>query len=190
MRNICPEELSQLLAAVNRRKPLGEQDYWLIMLATHTGLRVSELAGLNVHDVAWQGASRPLLVVPQALGKGNKMRCIPLNERAREAVAQLLAFKQHRGFSVAPEAPLFVTRTHGRMSVRTIEDHVQQLRQAAGLEGVSPHSFRHRFVSTVVAAGASLIAAQALAGHARVTTLQVYAHTSPAELASAVQAIE
>ncbi|MCE7871634.1 hypothetical protein DYH09_14820 [bacterium CPR1] len=76
------------------------------------------------------------------------------------------------------------------MSVRTIEDHIQQLRQAAGLEGVSPHSFRHHFVSAVVSAGASIVTAQKLAGHARLTTVQVYSHTSPAQLAAAVQAIE
>ena len=190
MRNINPEELIQLLAAIDRRRPFGEQDYWLIVLAAHTGLRVSELHGLNVHDVAWQGVPRPLLVLSSALGKGSKSRCIPLNARAREAVAGLLAFKAMRGFSVAGEAPLFVTRTHTRMSVRTIEDHVQQHRQAAGLEGVSPHSFRHHFVSQVVSCGASVMAAQQLAGHAKVTTVQVYAHTSPAQLSAAVQAIE
>lgn len=190
MRIVTLEELTQLLEAVNRHKPLGEQDYWLIVLAAHTGLRVSELHGLNVHDVAWLGSPRPLLVVPKELGKGNKSRAIPFNARAREAVAGLLAFKKLRGFSVAPEAPLFVTRTHGRMSVRTIEDHIQQVRQAAGIEGVSPHSLRHSFVSRVVSCGASLITAQSLAGHSRVATLQVYAHNSPAELTAAVQAIE
>ncbi len=190
MRNISPEELTQLLSAVNRRKPLGEQDYWLIVLAAHTGLRVSELHGLNVNNVAWQGVPRPLLVVPSALGKGSKSKAIPLNARAREAVAGLLAFKALRGFSLAGEAPLFVTRTHTRMSVRPIEDHVQQHRQAAGVEGVSPHSFRHHFVSEVVAAGASVVTAQQLAGHAKLTTVQVYSHTSPAQLAAAVQAIE
>lgn len=190
MRNINPEELNQLLAAIDRRRPFGEQDFWLVVLAAHTGLRVSELAGLDVHDVAWQGVPRPLLVVPSALGKGGKSRCIPLNARAREAIAGLLAFKTMRGFSVAGEAPLFVTRTHTRMSVRTLEAHIQQHRQAAGLEGVSPHSFRHHFVSEVVAAGASVVTAQQLAGHSRLTTVQVYAHTSPAQLAAAVRAIE
>jgi site-specific recombinase XerC len=111
MRSVTPEELETLLAGVNRRKPLGDQDYWLIVLAAHTGLRVSELHGLNLHDVAWQGAPRQLLVVSSALGKCGKSRSIPLNARAREAVAGLLAFKAARGFSVAPEAPLFVTRT-------------------------------------------------------------------------------
>ena len=190
MRNINPEELTQLLAAVNRRRPLGEQDYWLIVLAAHTGLRLAELAGLDVHNVAWQGVSRPLLVVPSALGKGSKSRAIPLNARAREAVAGLLAFKKMRGFSVAPEAPLFVTRTHGRMAARTIADHIQQHRQAAGLEGVSAHSFRHHFISEIVAAGASVVTAQQLAGHAKLTSVQVYSHTSPAQLVAAVRAIE
>jgi len=190
MRNVTPAELETLLAAVNRRRPFGEQDYWLIVLAAHTGLRVSEMAGLSVHDVAWQGAPRPLLVVPSSLGKGSKSRAIPLNARAREAVAGLLAFKKLRGFSVAPEAPLFVTRTHGRMAVRTIEDHIHQLRQVAGLEGVTPHSFRHHFVSAVVSAGASIVTAQQLAGHARLTSLQVYAHTSPDQMAAAVRAME
>jgi integrase/recombinase XerD len=190
MRTVSPEELTQLLAAVNRRAPFGDQDYWLIVLAANTGLRVSELHGLNVHDVVWQGRPRPLLVVPKELGKGRKSRAIPLNARAREAVAGLLDFKRRRGFSTADEAPLFVIRTHTRMSVRTIEDHIQQLRQAAGLEGVTPHSFRHSFVSRVVSCGASLVTTQALAGHARVTTLQVYAHTAPDQLAAAVQAIE
>jgi integrase/recombinase XerD len=76
------------------------------------------------------------------------------------------------------------------MAVRTIEDHIQKLRQQAGLEGVSPHSFRHHFVSAVVSAGASLVTAAALRGHAALSSLQVYSHTSPAQLAAAVQAIE
>lgn len=191
MRNVTQDELNHLLAAVNRRKPLGDQDYWLIVLAAHTGLRVSELAGLDVSMVARQGEPRAVLFVPRSLGKCGKERSVPMNARAREAVAGLLDFKRRRGFSVAPEAPLFVTASHKRISVRTIEHHIQQLREQAECHvPVSPHSFRHFFLSRVVSEGASLITAKDLAGHARVATVQIYAHSSPAELARAVRAIE
>src|SRR5688572_4766206 len=127
MRVLDPSEASQLLAAIDLRDAFGVRDHAMLVFALNTGLRVSELVGMNVGDVFQGGVPRPAIFVSSAIAKGDSERKIPLNETARRAVSTLLRFNQARGFSTAAEAPLFVTRKHERVSVRLVQRLVQAL---------------------------------------------------------------
>jgi integrase/recombinase XerC len=131
-----------------------------------------------------------MLDLPGHLGKGGHARLIPLNASARQAVSLLLQFNQARGFSIAPEAPLLVNRRGQALPVRTFQHLVQRYREAAQLSSrITPHAFRHTMATDLVQSTGNLRVAQAVLGHARLNTVQVYTHPTPAELARALDTI-
>ncbi len=95
---------------------------------------MAELASLDVADVWHEGQPRSVLFVRAAIAKGNRGCSVPLCKAARDAVAGLVAFLAARGFSSAPGAPLLVVRQHRRISIRLVQQIVQQLRDVAGLD--------------------------------------------------------
>jgi integrase/recombinase XerC/integrase/recombinase XerD len=190
MRVLDPSEASQLLAAVDLRDPFGARDFSLVQLALHTGLRVSELIGLNHTDVLQGGMARIVLFVHREIAKGRVERKVPLNETARRAAVTLLGFNQARGFSIAAQAPLFVTRKHERVSVRLVQRLVQLLRKRAGLAvPATPHALRRTFATQLVQASGHLLAAKQILGHRRLETIEHYVRVSGADLAAAVEQI-
>ena len=151
----------------------------MLVLAYHTGLRVSELTGLDVVDVSVDGQPRSLLHLPASIAKGRHSRLVPLNETAQRAIVALLSFNTRRGFSVAPHAPLLVTRKHTRLSARAVQLRVAELRQLAGLDvQATPHSFRHAFGSRIAEKTGNLRVVQQLLGHQRLNTSQIYVYVS------------
>ena len=172
---LTPNELRRMLAQVDVKSAMGPRDYFMLILLYNTGLRVSELHGLNVHDCAFEGAPRAELHVSCLTAKGHRSRQVPLNYLAQKAIARLLAFNQARGFSVAPEAPLLMTKKHERMPVRTIEYVVARLREKAGLDfKASPHHFRHGFATNLAQSTNNLRVVQKALGHKRLNTVEVY----------------
>ncbi|MHB2017158.1 MAG: tyrosine-type recombinase/integrase [Candidatus Xenobia bacterium] len=191
MKVITPQELAQLLAAVDLRDPFGPRDHAMLRLCANTGLRVSELAGLNHHEVAHSGQPRETLFVPNGIAKGGKHRIVPLNTPARQAIQHLLHFNQVRGFSTAPTAPLLVNRKHHRLSSRDIQRLAKALREKAGLAvPATPHSLRHLFASSVASTTGNLKVVQQLIGHQRLSSTEVYLHPTRDELAAAVARLE
>jgi site-specific recombinase XerD len=181
-------ELDTILAHIDRRDPFGVRDLCLITLARHTGLRVAELVGLDVYDVADSHEVRSTLYVRPAIAKGGRGRILPLNEAARQAITQLLDFNRRRGFSTSPAAPLFINRYHRRLIVRDVQRMLQTLREKAQMTvPVTPHSVRHNFASCVASTSGNLRIVQKLLGHRRLNTSQVYTHPTAAELATAVE---
>lgn len=185
MRIVTPEQVQQLLAAIGPREPFGERDRALIQLALHTGLRAHELCALDVGQVStWDFIPRQWLEVT---GKGGRRRQIPLNASARSAIIEIIHFNRARGFAVAQESPLLLTRCHKRLPTRTLRDLVQKYRERADLDvKCSPHTFRHTFASRL-AGCAHLPVVQTLLGHRYLSSTQVYTHTSPAELSQGVE---
>ena len=182
-----PEEVTAILAAIDPRDPFAGRDQGMLTLACHTGLRVSELVGLDVSSVAHEGTPRNALYV---VGKGSHGRTIPLNQSARQAVRDILGFNARRGFSTAPEAPLFVTRKHERVSVRLVQRLIVTLRERAGLDvPVTPHGLRHRFATTICQTTGNLRVVQKLLGHKRLTTVEVYTHPTRTDLENAVNTL-
>jgi integrase/recombinase XerC len=147
------------------------RDAAVLELLYATGLRVSELAGLDVDDL---DRSRQTVRV---LGKGRKERIVPYGHRAAGALAEHLA---SRG---PASGPLFVNRRGGRLTVRSIHAIVRRSAMACGItRRVSPHTLRHTFATHLLDAGADLRMIQELLGHSRLSTTQRYAHVGAEHL--------
>jgi site-specific recombinase XerD len=133
MLNLLDHEVRAMLAAIDVYHPMGPRDYFLLVFLCNTGLRVSELTALNVSDVWHDGAPRRELWVRAETAKGKKSRIVPLNALAQKAVLKMLQFNRRRGLSVDNTAPLFQTKRHLRLTPRTIQWFVANLREKAGL---------------------------------------------------------
>src|SRR5262249_18592777 len=150
---------------------MGARDRAVLELLYATGLRVSELAGLDVDDV--DAATRTV----RAIGKGKKERIVPFGAKAARALEAYLA---ERG--LAP-GPLFVGERGRGLGARTIYELVGGGAGARGISRrVSPHPLRHTFATHLLDAGADLRLIQDLLGHSRLSTTQRYTHVGSAHL--------
>ena len=124
------------------------------------------------------------------MAKGGQARLGPLNSLAQKAVSKLLSFNRARGFSVSNNAPLFVTKKHQWLSVRTIQWVVEQLRNKAGIDfQATPHTLRHSFATAVLERTGNLRAVQVLLGQKRLTSTEVYLHSRRDDLVAAVESL-
>ncbi len=183
------DEVRALLEAPDRSKPLGRRDHAILELFYASGLRLSELVGLDLEDV---NLSSRLLRV---LGKGAKERVVPFNRTAAGAVRLYLKDRQslthsasipHRHDHARPKAsgdPLFVNYRGGRLTTRSVDRLVRRyVTQSSTKLGISPHALRHSFATHLLERGADLRAIQELLGHSRITTTQRYTHVNAAQL--------
>ncbi|PYM88787.1 MAG: hypothetical protein DME13_01105 [Candidatus Rokuibacteriota bacterium] len=142
-----------------------------------TGLRVSELAGLDLD--ALDRDARTVRV----LGKGSKERMVPYGAPAARALDAYL------GRRAARSGPVFVNHRGGRLGVRSIHTIVRRAVRAAGVtRRVSPHTLRHTFATHLLDHGADLRMIQELLGHSRLSTTQRYTHVSTARLLQTYEA--
>ncbi len=150
---------------------LGARDAAILELLYATGLRVSELAGLDVDDV--DRAQRTVRV----LGKGRRERMVPFGARAARALDTYL------GLRGGAPGPLFLSGRGRRLGVRSLHDLVRRRARQAGISRrVSPHTLRHTFATHLLDAGADLRLIQDLLGHRRLATTQRYTHVGSAQL--------
>jgi len=161
------DEAMVLMDAKRPGGPPRARDVAVLELLYATGLRVSELAGLDLDDL-----DRSQQTV-RVLGKGRKERIVPYGSRAAGALAAYLA---GRG---AARGALFANRRGGRLTVRSIHTIVRRSASACGISRrVSPHTLRHTFATHLLDAGADLRLIQELLGHSRLGTTQKYTHVS------------
>jgi integrase/recombinase XerC len=147
------------------------RDLAILELLYASGLRVSELAGLDVDDV--DRAERTVRVS----GKGGKQRVVPYGGAAARALEAYLA---RRG---ADDGPLFVNTRRGRLSTRSVHTIVRKAARAAGIpRRVTPHTLRHSFATHLLDSGADLRMIQELLGHSRLGTTQRYTHVGADQL--------
>ncbi|MBI2205645.1 MAG: tyrosine recombinase XerC [Candidatus Rokubacteria bacterium] len=149
------------------------RDRAILELLYASGLRVSELAGLDVDDV--ERADRLVRVH----GKGGKERVVPFGAAAARALDRYLAARGHA------DGAFFRNPRGGRLSVRSIHTIVRRTARAAGLHRrVTPHTLRHSFATHLLDSGADLRMIQELLGHSRLSTTQRYTHVTPDRLAA------
>jgi integrase/recombinase XerC len=171
------DEASVLMDARPAGGPERGRDAAVLELLYASGLRVSELVGLDLDDV-----DRARQTV-RVLGKGRKERIVPYGSRASSALAAHLA---SRGDA---RGPLFANRRGGRLTVRSIHSIVRRRALACGItRRVSPHTLRHTFATHLLDAGADLRMIQELLGHSRLSTTQRYAHVGTDQLMRAYDA--
>ena len=148
-----------------------DRDVAVLEMLYATGLRVSELAGLDLD--ALDRDARTVRV----LGKGSKERMVPYGAPAARALDAYL------GRRAARSGPVFVNHRGGRLGVRSIHTIVRRAVRAAGVtRRVSPHTLRHTFATHLLDRGADLRMIQELLGHSRLSTTQRYTHVSTAQL--------
>jgi integrase/recombinase XerC len=196
------DEMTRLLETPDVTTPLGRRDRAILELLYASGLRLSELVGLDLDDVNL--GSRLVRV----MGKGGKQRVVPFNSATAQAVREYLPDREclRRGAAARPgdiaarprpstpaarrpprEAdsahPLFVNYRGGRLSSRSVHRLVRRHVAACSTRfGISPHSIRHSFATHLLERGADLRAIQELLGHARLSTTERYTHVSAAQL--------
>jgi integrase/recombinase XerC len=145
-----------------------------------SGLRVSELCGLDIDDVDLD--LMRLLVT----GKGRKQRQIPMSEPAVAAVRAYLS-DARRSFlvkaAVASDShALFLNSRGARLGPRSVRSLISKYVRAEGGTPVNPHALRHSFATHLLDGGADLRSVQELLGHASLATTQIYTHVSPERL--------
>ena len=188
MKNLTQDQAARLLGGIRPREPFGQRDRALILLALHTGLRSMELCGLDVGHVYTGQQAREWLDLPGAIAKGGKGRLVPLNSVARQAVVELVEFNRRHGFSVAPGEPLLVTRDHRRLPTRAFRALMQRYRERVQLDvRASPHTLRHTMATRLAEEAGNLRVVQRVLGHSRLNTVEMYTHTTPEEMAQALE---
>jgi integrase/recombinase XerC len=161
------------VSAEKLEKPFPARDRAIFELLYGCGVRVSELAGLDLHDI--DRTEHWLLV----RGKGRKERQVPLPGKAAEALDRYLAERP----VVREEAAVFLNHRGHRLTTRGISGIVKFYATfVSGDPSIHPHSFRHAYATHLLADGADLRAIQELLGHARLSTTQKYTQVSLTDL--------
>ncbi len=147
---------------------LPYRDAAILELFYACGIRLSELVGLNA-DAVQPGAD-----CVRVLGKGRKVRLVPVGDYAREAVQE---YRLRAG--IEPGGPLFISRLRRRMSARSVQLMLEKYLRCSDIPfAISPHKLRHTFATHLLDAGADLRAVQELLGHASLSTTQIYTHVT------------
>ncbi len=164
----CPE-VGRLLAAPASESTIDIRDRAMLELLYATGLRVSELVSLRIHEV---NLSAGYLLT---MGKGGKERVVPMGESARRCLEHYLnAGRQNSGGNF-----LFLSRLGERMSRQAFWNIIKKRAIEAGiLKNISPHTLRHSFATHLLENGADLRSVQLMLGHADLSTTQIYTHVT------------
>jgi len=166
---LAVEEITLLLAQPRGNEPLVLRDRALLELGYASGLRVSELVGLDRSAITWEDRA------VRVLGKGDKQRLVPFGKPAARALERWLEAGRPHVVRRASEEALFVNRWGRRLSRMGFWKILAGYARQAGLAGrVSPHVLRHSFATHLLAGGADLRVVQELLGHASVVTTQIY----------------
>ncbi|HEY5617609.1 MAG TPA: tyrosine recombinase XerC [Vicinamibacterales bacterium] len=187
--HLSVDEMSRLLEAPDALNALGRRDRAILELFYASGLRLSELVGLDVDDVNLTGR------MVRVAGKGRKERLVPFNTSTQKALrawysdrAMLRALRGPTAQNVKPRAgahddPVFVNARGTRLTGRSVQRLVARYVSGCSARfGISPHALRHSFATHLLQQGADLRAIQELLGHVQLSTTQRYTHVNAAQL--------
>ncbi|MFP5344367.1 MAG: tyrosine recombinase XerC [Gammaproteobacteria bacterium] len=174
------EQMGRLLD-IKATDATAQRDRAALELLYSSGLRLSELASLNVADVDLRDA------LVRVTGKGGKTRVLPVGGKARAALAGWL--KQRTLWASASESALFITRRGQRLTPRALQMRLRRwaLKQGIGMP-VHPHMLRHSFASHLLESSGDLRAVQELLGHSNISTTQIYTRLNFQHLAQVYDA--
>jgi len=195
--HLSEPEMEALVSAPAADTPLERRDRAILELFYASGLRLSELVGLDVDDVNLSAK------VVRVMGKGRKERLVPFNASTVRAIRVWLGDRApivarvgqggSRGAGGVRRAagpirstqsnPMFVNYKGGRLTMRSVDRLVRKYVAATSARmGISPHALRHSFATHLLQRGADLRAIQEMLGHARLSTTQRYTHVNAAQL--------
>lgn len=175
------EQSKKLLETVNLRgEKSKERDYCILTLFLNCGLRLSELAGININDFREDGTLR-------VIGKGNKERIVYLNSACKNAVASYRKVRPN----VKDRRAFFISRQHNRISVKTVQALVKKYLELSGFGGMgySTHKLRHTAATLMYQhGGVDIRILKDILGHENLGTTEIYTHISNAQVKNAIDA--
>ena len=195
--HLTVDEMSRLLEMPDASEPLGRRDRAILELFYASGLRLSELVGLDVEDVNLSAR------MVRVMGKGGKERLVPFNRTTEGSLrawvkdrfalranpdSQIPSPKSQRPGVRRPKPevraePLFINFRGSRLTGRSVQRLVARyVAECSTRFGISPHALRHSFATHLLQAGADLRAIQELLGHVQLSTTQRYTHVNAAQL--------
>jgi len=168
------KQVDGLLAAPDLDTPLGLRDRAMLETIYATGLRVSELVNLKIHEISFNDN------VLRAIGKGSKERLVPLGELAIDWIGRYLNEARPDILKGQHSDALFVTARGGPMTRQAFWQLIKRYALQAAIDPakLSPHVLRHAFATHLLNHGADLRVVQLLLGHADISTTQIYTHVA------------
>jgi len=173
--HLSVDEIDRLMASPARQDPPSARDRGILELFYASGIRLSELVGLDLHNLDLREG------LVKVKGKGNKERIVPVGSKAKMALKGYLD-KRKELIQTSGQGPLgppgvFLNRRGGRLSARSVGRILLKYLQRSGLgPKITPHGLRHSYATHLLEAGADLRAIQELLGHSRLSTTQRYTH--------------
>jgi integrase/recombinase XerC len=174
-RTLDTDRALQLLEGGVEDDFIARRDQAILELFYSSGLRLSELTGLNCENLDLADG------LVQVLGKGSKMRVLPVGKKAREALEQWL---KQRALANPQDDAVFVSQQGRRLGPRSIQLRVKAAGERDLGQNLHPHMLRHSFASHLLESSQDLRAVQELLGHADITTTQIYTHLDFQHLAT------
>ncbi|MDI6640817.1 MAG: tyrosine recombinase XerC [Elusimicrobiota bacterium] len=170
------KEMKELLEVSKNKFCLGIRDQAILEVLYSSGLRISELTGLNVSDVDF--FSNTIRII----GKGNVERAVPIGNTALKILYEYLDLRKKIVLNPSEQA-LFVNYRGERISERGVRKILLRWIEQAGIrKHISPHTIRHTFATHLLDAGCDLRSVQEMLGHKSLTTTQIYTHITPERL--------
>jgi integrase/recombinase XerC len=173
------DEVKKLLETPPMDNWLGARDRAILETLYSTGMRVSELVGLNMDDIDFLGE------IVHIRGKGKKERIAPISSSALQIIQHYIEYRNKRAQSNSnfDSKVMFVNKHGRRLSTRSVRRKMDKYLKIAGLNpSISPHTLRHSFATHMLNNGADLRTVQELLGHQSLSTTQIYTHLTTRKL--------
>ena len=170
-KSLTPNQVDELMELPQRvRSPERTRDRAMFEVLYCSGVRVSELVGLNIGDIDMNKK------IIRCVGKGKKLRILPISESALTALEEYLdnAYSQLVMEKQSPERTLFVNHRGGRLTRQGFWLILKQYADELGVADLTPHMLRHSFAAHMITSGVDLRRVQTLLGHASLSTTQIY----------------
>ncbi len=178
-KSLTEHDVEQLLAAPDTGSAIGQRDKAMLELLYATGLRVSELVGLRLHQVNLRQG------VVRLVGKGNKERLVPVGEEAQAWVETFVRQGRSQILGAHQSDILFPSERRRPMTRQTFWYRLRHWAAVAGIDKpLSPHTLRHAFATHLLNHGADLRVVQLLLGHTDLSTTQIYTHIAQSRMKS------
>jgi integrase/recombinase XerC len=173
---LAADEMARLVESPDTSNPIGQRDRAILELLYASGLRVSEMVGLNVDSIDMD--TREIRV----WGKGSKERITLMGEPALNALQAYLIEGRQNLSGKRPSDALFINRYGNRLTERSVQELLDKYARTVGItKKIHPHMVRHTFATHLLDGGADLRVVQELLGHASLSSTQIYTHVSKSQ---------
>ena len=169
------DEIERLLAELNPKVFLGARMYAIVALLYDSGLRASELCGLNLADVDWAGYH------VRVLGKGRKERLVPFSPTTQRTLRKYVTLRDQ--FALDGNDALFIGVDGHRLTVGALDQAIKRLGERAGIPRLHPHLLRHSAAVAAIMNGADQFALKRILGHSQLSTTDQYVDYAQQHLA-------